>query len=192
LLDLIRKDPSFNLALLALGRIGPDAKTAAPVLVEALRKDGGNKNLQEAIGGIGADAAPLVIKLLTDEKAATRQGAVAVLGKIGGASNAGDALEARLKDDDQAVRVAAAFAHFQVTGQPKQALSLLTEFSRKGERKLRLQALRNLKEMGQEAAPVVPMLITLLSDPDAMVRAQVEDTLQMIDPEALARAKAAM
>jgi HEAT repeat protein len=192
LLDILRKDPSFNMAFAAIGRIGADAKEAAPVLVEVLKRDGANKNVQDALGGIGADVAPMVIKLLQDEKAATRLGAAAVLGKIGASSNAGEALEARLKDDDHGVRVAAAFAHFQVTGNAKLALKTLTDVAKKGQLKLRLQALKNLKDMGGDAADAVPVLITLLSDPDAMIRRQAEDSLQMIDPDALARAKAAM
>lgn len=192
LLDIVRKDPSFNFALAALGRIGADAKEAGPVLVEALRKDGGNKNVQEALAGVGADVAPMVVKLLQDAKAETRLGAVAVLGKLGAATNAGDALLARLKDADAAVRVAAALAHFQVTGQSKAALAALTEACRKGERRIRLQALKNLKEFGAGAKDAVPMIVAQLGDPDPMIRAQAEDSLRMIDPEALERAKAAM
>jgi HEAT repeat protein len=192
LLDLIRKDPSFNMALVALGRIGADAKDAAPVLVEVLRKDGGNKNVQDALAGIGADAAPPVLKLLQDPSTATRLGAVTVLGKIGPVTNAGEALEARLKDPDPSVRIGAALAHFQVTTLPKAALATLTDACKSGDRKLRLQALKNLKEMAGAAADAVPMLVTYLSDPDAMIRRQAEDTLQAVDAEALARAKAAM
>jgi HEAT repeat protein len=162
------------------------------VLVEALRKDGGNKNVQEAVAGIGADIAPQVIPLLKDDKVATRLGAAAVLGKIGAASNAGEALEARLKDDDAGVRVAAALAHFQVSGQAKAALATLTEAAKKGERRVRLQALKNLKDMGPDAREAVPALVMHLGDPDPMIRAQAEDSLQTIDAEALERAKAAM
>ena len=68
----------------------------------------------------------------------------------------------------------------------------MTDACKSRDRKLRLQALKNLKELGPAAADAVPLLVTHLSDPDPMIRTQAEDTLQNIDPEALARAKAAM
>jgi HEAT repeat protein len=194
LLEIIEKDlaPGPGMALLALSRIGPNAKGALPVLIDALQKNGSSKAVQEALAAIGVDAAPPLVKLLKDATPATRLGAATVLGRLGAAANAGEALEARLKDDDPMVRIAAALAHYQVTGETKAALATLTAACKTRDRRLRIQALKNLKDMGVAAAEVASMLVAQLSDPDPGIRMQVEDTLMNVDPQALERARAAM
>jgi HEAT repeat protein len=197
LLEIIEKDlaPGPAMALQALARIGPDAKGALPVLLDALQKNGSSKAVQEALAAIGIDAAAPLVKLLQDKTPATRLGAATVLGRIGAAADnagAGAALEARLKDDDPMVRVASALAHYQVTGEAKAALATLTTACKTRDRRLRLQALRNLRDMGAAAAEIAPLLVAQLSDPDPGIRRQVEDTLMNVDPQALERARAAM
>lgn len=111
----------------ALGKIGPDAKDAAPKLhslLEEVKDQEFNANKQtliEALGGIGPAASasvPTLIQLLKDPNADVRLATIIALGKMGpAAKDARQNLEAILKyADSAAIKRAAEVSLNQIGG----------------------------------------------------------------------------
>jgi len=95
----------------ALGIIGPEARSAVPALVGALRdKEAGVRwEAAEALGRIGRDSVPALIEGLWDRDVKVRHTAVYALGVVGPEAGAAvPALIHRLKDWDAGVRASAA------------------------------------------------------------------------------------
>lgn len=101
------EDRSVRLkSVVALARIGPDAKAAVPALTEALKNR--DPDLREeaakALGHIGPDAktaVPVLIRALKDKVDGVRRDAVVALGCIGpDAKAAVPELAEALKDED--------------------------------------------------------------------------------------------
>jgi HEAT repeat protein len=90
-------------AALALGKIGPEAKTAVPVLTELLKDEWVRKTAALALGEIGLEArtaVPALTELLKKEW--VRQTAASALGNIGPeAKTAIPALTELLQDPDK-------------------------------------------------------------------------------------------
>jgi HEAT repeat protein len=89
----------------------------------------------------------------------------------------------RLRDEDAAVRQAAAVALRDMGPKAKAAIPALAELLRDRDGFVVLDASRTLEKMGLEA---VPSLVQLLSDPDPHVRELAARTLGRIEPEAKA------
>jgi HEAT repeat protein len=99
-------DPGTRfLAAQALGKIGDEAETAVPTLLQALRAD--DMYLRMAVTGalinIGYPAVPGLIKALFDQNKAVRRAAAKALGKIG-SERAIKPLQVAVKDRDPSVR----------------------------------------------------------------------------------------
>ena len=107
-------------AILALARIGPDARAAAPVLIETLRSGHGPRRTDaaRALGRIGApEAVPALIVALEDESDHVRFHAARALGKLGAmAASALDALMRATKDPNDRVRREAGVAIKRIRG----------------------------------------------------------------------------
>ena len=96
----------------ALGRLGPRAERATPVLVEALGDPNGHVRTEAAtaLGRIGSRDPEVVVALAVatrDEGNLVRHAAAVALGRLGAPESAGEALEALLEDEDGQVREAA-------------------------------------------------------------------------------------
>ncbi|MCB9452470.1 MAG: HEAT repeat domain-containing protein [Anaerolineaceae bacterium] len=104
---LVREaDPGTRyLAAQALSKIGDEAESAVPTLLQALRAD--DMWLRASVTGaliqIGNPAVPGLIKALFDDNKAVRRAAAKALGKIGN-DRAVSALTVALKDSDRAVK----------------------------------------------------------------------------------------
>jgi len=116
--DLIRKYAAIN----AVGKIGPEARDAIPVLIETIRqtRNHDRKTLlacNYALLAMGKEMVPYMISLLKDDDWEMRRGAAWILGKAGPeAKNALPALTEALNDSNPAVRTKAAEALKKVKG----------------------------------------------------------------------------
>ena len=180
----------------ALGEIGPEAASAVPALIEALRdpKAGVREKTAEALGEIGPEAAsavPALIEALKDREARVRKNAAWTLafGKIGPeAASAVPALIEALKDREARVRENAAAALAVIGPKAASAVPALIEALKDREARVRKNAAWALAfgKIGPEAASAVPALIEALKDREAEVRKNAARALAFgkIGPEA--------
>lgn len=99
-------DPGTRyLAAVALGKLGDEAESAVPTLLQALRAN--DMYLRVAITGalikIGEPSVPGLVKALFDRNKAVRRASAKALGKIG-SPRAVNALKVTIKDPDPAMR----------------------------------------------------------------------------------------
>jgi len=106
---LTDKEDAVRLAAaLALARLEPNGADYPPVLIAALEAGPGPVVIEVGRLGPGAPwAVPTLIQLLTDSRPQVRGLAAATLGAIGLTPEVSQALEARLRDPEEAVRRAA-------------------------------------------------------------------------------------
>ncbi|MHB1033611.1 MAG: HEAT repeat domain-containing protein [Pirellulales bacterium] len=143
-------------AISALGRIGPEAKTAIPVLTG----------------------------LLKDKDWDVRCFAAEALGKIGSeAKMAIPALTALLKDKNWEVRCFAAEALGRIGSEARTAIATLTELLKDEHDLVRVSAAEALGKMGPEARTAIPALTESLKDEGNRVRTVAAAALQKIKKE---------
>ena len=114
------ENPNAHAIVYALGKIGPDAAQAEPVLIGLLANADGNlalvsawalADIHPASVEIAAKTLPVLIAGLKNPLPLARQGAAEGLESLGpAAKDAVPALQECLKDEDKAVRAAAAKA----------------------------------------------------------------------------------
>ena len=147
----------FGVTPPALGRIGPDAKTAIPALIKLFKDEDGEVRwaASSALGQIGPAAISPLMELLSDKIKEVRRAAALAFCYIGPAAKfAVPALTKSLKDNDAAVRCSAA---------------------------------RALGNIGPEATMAIPALIELLKDKNTRVRQTAFEALQEINRIRLTR-----
>jgi HEAT repeat protein len=188
----------------AVLQIGPEARAAAPALVELLKSGKAahgrvdtpfriqptrSANLALlALGELGAEArlaVPVIVELLEGASPPDQCELLACLAKIGPAARAGrGAIEKAMASADPGVRLTAAFALLSVAPGHRIATSLLNKAMLGADTKLRTQAL----EIGVETAPrsgvLVPALNLLLRDEDEETRILASHVLGRIGPAA--------
>ncbi len=150
-----------RLRLLAVSRIGADARAAAPTLAQ----------------------------LLTHPVVPTRAWAAIALGDVGGHA-AVPALTKALSDDSAGVRLAAAGALVHLGAWANDVLPALTAALKKGGADDRKEAAGVLARLGPEAAPAVPDLAALLSDAGDEEAVRLAAVLGRVGPPAAAAAPA--
>jgi HEAT repeat protein len=115
----------------ALGRFGPDAEAAVPLIEKMLEQPEGRLRLcaAEALWRIEGDARrslPTLIDVLSDPNTRLRSRAAEILEQIGpSAASAAGALESNLSHDYHDVRVAAARALWRITDKAEPSLDVL-------------------------------------------------------------------
>ncbi|MCA9155286.1 MAG: HEAT repeat domain-containing protein [Planctomycetales bacterium] len=187
------KNPELRrVATLIINRIGPDAKSAVPGLVEALQTTDKDlelrRELQFALGGIGPAAAPAVPELvesLASDNAEVRRSAAYALGKIGAESKpAVPALRKLVASEDRYDRIAAVWALLKIDASNPRlrqvAVPLLIGALDHERMVVRLEAAEALGEIGSDAKPAVPALKGLLEDPSPLVQAAAKSALAKI------------
>jgi HEAT repeat protein len=174
-------------AIDALGRIGPDAKQAAPALLPFLGDPSAEMRGRAvvALGEIGPDAKesiPGLIKALGDTDASVRKCAVLALYGIGPESkDAVAALVKSLEDTDLTVRMNAALALGRMGPGAKDAVPALVKTLGQKEAGLRAVAADALGGIGPEAKGAVGELERLAEkDPQEFVRQYAHDALGKI------------
>jgi HEAT repeat protein len=186
----------------ALGKIGPEARTALKPLTEALQDKNAHvrRAAVEALGAFGADAKDsepdLEKAVQKDSDKEVRRAAIDALGNLGAeAKAAAKPLADALVDVDLRKNAVAALIKI---GQPAAhdavpALAGLLKAPDKGDRLLALTAIEALlrpagpdAKSGPEAKDVVPKLIAVFEDADAPLRDKAAETLARIGKPAVA------
>jgi HEAT repeat protein len=159
--------------VVALSALGPEA---APSLFEAFREDD-DGTVFVAANAIRAQAAereyllPHAAELLKSSSPQERAFAATVFGIAGEASVPYVAkLQPLLRDYEAVVRLAAADALWQITGDAATARSVFAASLSDPRATERLRALDMLASLGQDAAPVLDELVGALDDENALVR----------------------
>ena len=110
-------------AIHAVGKIGPEAKEAIPILIETIREvRNRDKRIlvacNNALLAMGKEIVPHMISLLKDDTWEMRRGAAWILGKVGpDARDAVPALSEALNDPNAAVRTKAQEALKKIQGE---------------------------------------------------------------------------
>ena len=178
-------------AVMALGRIGADAKGAVPAIVKQLPGDNPlfQREAHFALGAIGPDAAaavPALIKALNDKEMEVRYSASYALGKLGPAAKpAVSALKANIKSEDEFLRLASVWALLSIDptdkGLVETALPLLIAALDDERPLVRREAATALGDLGKQAKSATAALkktVSVETDPD--VKAAAEAALDRI------------
>jgi HEAT repeat protein len=164
----------------ALGRLGPDAAAAAPILVKV-------RAPASVLAHIGKPAVPALVEGLRDAAPAVRLYCAVALGAIGpDAADGEPALAKALQDEDRAVRLQAIASLGGLGPAAKPAVGALVETlaaADNGE-EIRSEAAQALGGIGPEAAAAVPALIEALRDKHAALHRWAAFGLGGIGPKA--------
>ncbi|HEY7425577.1 MAG TPA: HEAT repeat domain-containing protein [Gemmataceae bacterium] len=184
-------------AAFALGRLGVDARSAVPALVQRLREDSearvrdmaasalGDiaKALKGDAGDVWRDAAGTLVNVLKkDEHAPVRRSAAYALGTFGPpGAGAAPALRQALGDQDASVRQNAAWALGQIGERAAEAVEALCACLRDKDVLVRRDAADALGSMGKDgAAGVAPLIDLAKSEPDDVVRTTALNSLSYL------------
>lgn len=182
-------DPSAAVrthAAMALGRIGPSAKMAAPGLT-ALFKDADETvrcQAAESLGQIGGDqeaTASALVVLLQDASAAVKESAAKALGSLQkGVAPSVAALVPLLQDQEESVRKVAAQAIARVGHLNVAASDILVEGLDSADNVVRAQTAEALGTIGAIAGNAAPALVQAMDDGNDYVRAKSVEALGKI------------
>ncbi|MCC6125322.1 MAG: HEAT repeat domain-containing protein [Pirellulales bacterium] len=175
-----------------LGRLGPDARKAAPALAEVLGQDKSPAVRREAlialgaIGPFAAEQSSAIAKVLKDDDSQLRAAACYALGKIGplaiGSKN--DLLEC-LKSDDELCRMAAAWALTRVDPNcpegSRESVPCLVKELFNADPHIRMEAVAALQALGPQAREAIPALKKVADDdPLAPIRLAADEAIKAV------------
>lgn len=174
----------------ALGGIGDDAKAATDDLCRLLGRDyvaSTRRNAAITLGnigpGVGKNAVESLIDSLRDRSHPVRVEVANALGMLGDlAQPAVPELRVALLDQMRDVRVPAALALWRITRTAEPLLPVLVDELSSGG--LPWEAAAAFAELGSQAAPVVPRIVTLLKAENPEVRMSALEALGNIGPAA--------
>jgi HEAT repeat protein len=134
-------------AAVGLGGIGPKAREAIPLLADALESPHEDHNVKdraaEALGKMGPEAIPALVKALQNNQYFARRISARALGEIGGA-DAVPALIKALQDDDRSVRWLTIEALGKIGPDAREAIPALTRALQDKRYSIRASATRAL------------------------------------------------
>jgi len=175
-------------AAVALGNRGPEAKEAAPALIEALKdRQSVRCYVRDAIQGIGLEDATGLIPILKEEDSDVRRAAARVLGEIGpAAKTAVPALIEMVGDADAKVRYAALTALAKIGPAPPEVVPAIVKALQDKDPVVRSGAMYSLGEIGSggRAGEVIPTIVKYLKDRDWKMRGAAACALGEIGPAA--------
>jgi HEAT repeats/AhpC/TSA family len=186
------KDARGEAARIVLAPVGPQTKTAIPVMAEALKDEAApvRAGAAAALYWIAAEAGavvPALTRALEDGDSRVRQFSGMALGRIGpGARSAVPALIQLLVDEDTRVRAAATSALGRIG--PEAAAALVQALQKDKAARIRAAAAAALPAIPDRPPAAVPALIAAIKDADAGVRAAAARALKKIDPQAAKKA----
>jgi HEAT repeat protein len=191
-------DPSERVwysAVLALGKIGPAARSAVPALVDALK--GGNTSLRilalnalvridpghQAVGERLEEIVPVLIEALKHEEAAIRNWACVCLGKLGkGAKAAIPALAKIVQDKETTIRVLAIVALGEIGGGAAEAIAPLIAALAETNGRVHTAAMAALRRLG---TAVAAELVAAFKNKEELVRTGAAEVLARIGAPAV-------
>ena len=167
----------------ALGRFGPAAKEAVPLLVQALQSPSTEVRefAVDALGRIGLEPQTVVPAIVAEADlppehinykplAPFRRLAARALGRFGPAATAAvPMLEKALQNEDPLYRVQAALALWKISQHP-QAIPALRAALKRNESETAFEAVLAVAEIGAGAKAAAPDLVEALNHPDPDVR----------------------
>jgi HEAT repeat protein len=173
----------------ALDAMGPDAKDAAPVLIEFLQnKDYGSirGRAAMALGDIGPSVAPIsvpaLIAVLDDPESGVASTAARALADIGPAAKAAlPNLVSLMATENTTLRNTASFAILQIGVQDDNLNFVLPMLSDEVD-SVRSCAARAIANSQCEASSAIPALSKLINDPQTYVQVDVYNALKRIAP----------
>ncbi len=178
-------------AAMILARMGPQAKTAVPALVTALRDDDPQtrREILFALGSIGpaaSAAVPALIKSLDDEDMDVRYSAAFALGRIGPKASAAEpVLNENLNSPDKFLALVSAWALVHIAPDGEQTLSKAMPLLIKGlgnsGATARIEAANALGVLGPKAKAAIVPLRKLLADQNEQVKAAAKKALEAIE-----------
>ena len=186
LIDLTRRgnEDLRRKAAAALGAVGRGSRDAVTPLAELLTMDDSpavRDAAAIALGKVGEEAVPALIRLLTDDDVGVRYRAASALGLVDSPAKAVIAdLDNALDDDDGRVRIAAAESLWKLTAKPDAVVPALIEELKNPDRRIRIKSYRLFQELGPKAASAVGPLEKLLKDERGYVRLAASKALRSI------------
>jgi len=182
-------------ALDAVEALGPGARAAIPALMRALKNDETNSPfVATALGAIDTEgiSTPALIEALRSESPEMRRFAAFGLSRMGRKAAAAEkALHDGLRDGDLAARIAAAEAHWSISGKADEAVDVLRSVLQASpDWPVPMWAASALAEMGLAAKAAVPELIACLKSDTGYVASYAAEALGKIGPEAASAAPA--
>jgi len=154
-------DPNFVIRQRAaeiLGAFGPEAKRAAPDLVELLRDNQTETAAEGALLKIGAPSVPALTDALRKSDPATRQTLIRLLAHFGPAASPA-LIQTLRKDDSSTVRVYAAGALAAIRPVAADAVPALIDAMRDPDDNARTAVVGALAQLGPEAKAAIGILI---------------------------------
>jgi HEAT repeat protein len=191
--DHLRMETAREAAIRVLGKLGPTACAAVPLVIEALVDK--NRRVRAAavrslsqMGPSARAACPALARSLADTNETVRKAAAEALTKIdpdwasdNGIRDAVEALVERLKQSGDAGQTAAeALVCIGSSCVPVLVNALAAE-----DRILREAAATTLGRIGAQAQSAIPALVSALQDGSGFVREAAAQALQKIDPHGL-------
>lgn len=181
--DSVTDKEQCRRAAQALGRFGPGAKEAVPLLVRALQSPSTEVRefAVDALGRIGLEPQTVVPAIVAEADlppehinyallAPFRRLAARALGRYGPAATAAvPVLEKALQNEDPLYRAQAAWALWRISQHP-QAIPALRAALKRNESDTAFDAVLAVAEIGAGAKAVAPDLIEALDHPDPDVR----------------------
>ena len=172
-------------AAAAFKALGPSASSALPGLIQIATSSsipGAAHRAVDALVNIGPSAIPALLAIITNQNAEARFYAVRSLQQLGAeAVPAIPTLILCLRD--RAVSSAAYESLGRLKLEPHRVVPVLANTAQGSDPLSRALAILTLGDFRQEAQAAVPMLLTALSDREAVVRDAATNALQQIAPE---------
>ena len=156
-------------AIIALGDLGDEAKTALPNMILLLKDNAQDVRFfaAMALGRVGAAAVPGVTGLLHDTNATVRAIAAQALGRIGPNANQSiPELKPLIQDTNAAVRTEVVLALGRI--EKEIAVPMLVDLLSRNVTDVREAAFDALGEMGSAARAALPALTEILRGPDTV------------------------
>lgn len=173
---LAEKDELTQVMVLqTLGKIGSDAKSAAEKIEPFLKSASHPARLEAALSlhlvGGGSKGLSVLMDYLQNDKLGQVYEAILAMKHFGPlAKEAAPALKKKLGDRDFHVRMAAALAHWAVTGKADETLKIFEATIDNSDNGIRRRTLEYLDEMGPAAAPLRALIQEAARDEDEGVR----------------------
>jgi HEAT repeat protein len=176
-----------------LGRLGPDAREAAPALAGIVERDPSPAARREALIALGAmgpfaaEQAPIIAKVLKDDDFRLRAAACYALGKIGPPSIASkdELLECR-DSGNELCGAAAAWALSRVDPQrpagDSPSVACLVKDLFDPDAHVRLKSVNALRDLGAQAQEALPALKKIAADdPQAALRIAADEAVKTVN-----------